>query len=124
MNSIIWFKICNYNEGNDNIIIEQERLIVFTPDQPNQLFAFPNGIDVLDDPIFQLESLLLPYNNDNNSILDQEHIQEAANINNNNNNVIITIITLLLLLQLQLILLMLIIITFNAMKIIIMIIMV
>ena len=92
LNLLVWNEFDNIvqnlknDEEDDNFIIEQEYLIVFIPDQPNQLFTFPDGIDVLYDPLFQLESLLLPYNNDNNSILDLKYIQEADNTNNNNNN--------------------------------------
>ena len=57
-------QVNNNNDDNLNadiqcnsFIIEEGCSIGFVPDNPNNLFAFPNGKDVLDDPLF--------YNNGN-----------------------------------------------------------
>ena len=55
--------------------MEQEGLIIFIPDQPKQLFAFPNGIVVLDNLLFQLKLLPLQYNDDI-CIMDSNERQE------------------------------------------------
>ena len=40
------------DEENNSFITEEEYYIGFAPGQPDNLFAFPNGKDVSDDPLF------------------------------------------------------------------------
>ena len=59
---------------------------VITPDQ--LLFSFPDGRDVLDDPLFTLESLSMPYYVDANN--EDGHINGHLKIDSKKRTIVIT----------------------------------
>ena len=61
----------------NSFTIEEECFISFVPSQPDNLFAFPNSKDVLDDLLF--------YNNNNNSINNEAYVGNDGVLDDNYN---------------------------------------